>query len=69
MKLKKYDDIGLSVDEKELVVALIAAATENYLSSIITWKDELRHDRLLVILKKVREVSDLYWMQKERNVK
>ena len=44
------------VYETEIFKALIAAAPKDYLSSINSHKI-------------VKEMSDLYWMQKERNIK
>ena len=42
----KYKDSGASIDEAELVAALIPAATKDYLSSINIQKGHLEQDSL-----------------------
>ena len=66
----KYKSARISFDSKKLMVALIASAPTDYLCLINTQKDQSELGSLMVTVKKiVKKMSDLFWMQKARNIK
>ena len=59
-----------SVNETDLVAALIAKAPEDCLRSLNTLKGQLKQDGLPITVKEIlKDMLDLYCIKKERNMK
>ena len=66
----KYEDARVSINETKFVAALIAAAPNDYLNATNTRMGVLEQDMVPVTVKEIeKEMSDLYKMQKLRNIK